>query len=84
MPAKYRLTYFDSRGRGEVIRLIFKVADEEFEDRRMKMEDWSTIKSGKLTAVSPRGSTVSGVVHYWLKVNRHIHKITARLTERAA
>ncbi|XP_064594390.1 glutathione S-transferase 1-like [Liolophura sinensis] len=45
MPAKYRLTYFNSRGRGEVIRLIFKVADEEFEDRRMTAEDWSSIKS---------------------------------------
>ena len=34
-PPKYRLTYFHSQGRGEVIRLLFALAHEAFVDERL-------------------------------------------------
>ena len=44
MPS-YKLTYFDIRGRGEVVRLIFKAAEVEFEDKRVKFEEWGALKA---------------------------------------
>lgn len=35
--AEYKLTYYDCRGRGEIIRLIFIAAGENFIDERVKM-----------------------------------------------
>lgn len=34
--SKYRLTYFNGRGRAEVIRLLFAISGVEFEDRRLE------------------------------------------------
>lgn len=51
MAPKYVLTYFDLRGRGEVTRLLFKVAGVEFEDKRLTFEEWGkekeNMKSGE-------------------------------------
>ncbi len=45
---EYKLVYFNSRGRAEVIRLIFAVADQKYEDSRINAEDWPSHKnSGK-------------------------------------
>ena len=42
---KYVLTYFNFRARAELPRLLFAVADQEFEDRRItKIEDWLDLK----------------------------------------
>lgn len=53
MAPKYVLTYFDVRGRGEVTRLLFKVAGVEFEDKRLTFEEWGkekeNLKSGEST-----------------------------------
>ncbi|XP_065937989.1 S-crystallin SL11 [Magallana gigas] len=43
MPA-YKLMYFDTKGRAEVIRLAFVVAGQSFEDKRFPMEEWQTVK----------------------------------------
>nr|XP_034305106.1 probable glutathione S-transferase 8 [Crassostrea gigas] len=45
MPA-YKLMYFDTKGRAEVIRLAFAVAGQSFEDKRipLSMEEWQTVK----------------------------------------
>lgn len=33
---KYRLLYFDFKGRGELIRMVFKASGQDFEDKRFK------------------------------------------------
>lgn len=40
----YKLTYFNARARAEIIRLIFAVADEKYEDVRLDRENWRTLK----------------------------------------
>ena len=42
---KYRLLYFDDKGRGEPIRLLFHMNEELFEDVRIAYEDWPEFKS---------------------------------------
>jgi len=43
----YKLTYFDLRGRGEIIRLVFAAAGVQYEDYRIKSE-WAELKARKL------------------------------------
>jgi len=46
MPA-HKLTYFNGRGRGEIIRLVFAAADVAYEDVRIDRADWpGTHKAG--------------------------------------
>jgi glutathione S-transferase len=40
----YKLTYFNGRGRAELIRLVFAVAGVKYEDVRLEREQWPTIK----------------------------------------
>lgn len=47
MAPRFTLTYFDIRGKAEVIRLMFAASGVEFEDKRIAVEDWSKIKPSK-------------------------------------
>jgi len=46
MAPKYNLIYFNGRGRGEVIRLIFETAGQAYTDTRIERADWPSHKAG--------------------------------------
>lgn len=45
MAATFKLTYFNMKGRGELIRLTFAVAGVPFEDNRLNPSDWPKLKA---------------------------------------
>ena len=47
MAPKAKLLYFDGRGRGEMIRIMLSYGGVEFEDKRIKMEEWPQVKPSK-------------------------------------
>lgn len=56
----YKLTYFNGRGAGEVIRQILHVAGQEFEDKRITQEEWPALKGSELREVRPIGQETTG------------------------
>ena len=55
----YKLSYFDIRGRAEIIRLIFAQAGVEYEDNRIGQNEWrehlkQSEQSDKLTTADVR------------------------------
>ena len=50
---QYKLIYFNLRGRGEVARLIFTYAGQQFEDYRVKSKEWPQFKTSTLTGKLP-------------------------------
>lgn len=48
---QYKLIYFDVRGAGEAIRMIFHYAKEKFEDVRVEQAKWDKLKPSKLPSV---------------------------------
>ncbi|XP_072033228.1 S-crystallin SL11-like [Amphiura filiformis] len=59
----YKLKYFNGRGRGELIRIIFEVAGVKYEDVRIQYEDWPSLKPktpfGQLPVLEIDGKEVS-------------------------
>jgi len=43
--SRYRLTYFNGRGRAETVRYVFAAAGMGYEDKRIDGEEWAAIKS---------------------------------------
>jgi glutathione S-transferase len=46
-PTKFRLTYFDTRGRAEVIRYLLAVGDVQYDDIRLALDNWPAKKASK-------------------------------------
>ena len=44
---QYKLTYFNTKGRAEISRLLFTMAGVEYEDERITKEDWKDRKAGR-------------------------------------
>lgn len=72
---EYKLTYFNSRGRAEITRYLFVLADQKFEDVRVNSEEWGKMKAGKLSTVRRKESKgivltakFSGFVLYYSNV----------------
>lgn len=51
--AKYKFTYFNSKGRGEMTRLLFAAAGKPFEDERVTQEQWQKLKPNTPQNVLP-------------------------------
>ncbi|XP_062585649.1 probable glutathione S-transferase 9 [Saccostrea cucullata] len=51
--ASYKYVYFALRGRGELIRMVFRLARVEFQDERVDLEDWKHIKHNTPTGELP-------------------------------
>ena len=59
---KDKLMYFPARARAEAIRMLYAVADKEFEDVRLSGESWEKYKQGRLTSSSLLVPMVTGRV----------------------
>ena len=44
---KPKLYYFEAKGRAEVIRMMFAVANVDFEDIRLTLDQWNEFKARK-------------------------------------
>jgi len=42
----YKLTYFDFRGKGELVRLLFAQLGVPYEDVRVQRSEWPAMKPG--------------------------------------
>ncbi|CAH1247078.1 HPGDS [Branchiostoma lanceolatum] len=62
MAPKYKLTYFNARARGELVRLIFAAAGVEYEDVRFDYEQWAAFKEstpmGQIPVLEVEGRTM--------------------------
>ncbi|XP_046688652.1 hematopoietic prostaglandin D synthase-like, partial [Homalodisca vitripennis] len=74
MATKYKLTYFNGRGRAEAIRWLLVYMDEEFEDVRIDSEDWLKMKQttpfGQLPLLEEDGKPICqslAIVRYLAK-----------------
>lgn len=45
MSTKYKLIYFNFRGRAEVHRHLFDIVGQEFEDKRISFDEWRACKT---------------------------------------
>ena len=48
---QYKLIYFDFKGRGEPIRIMFAAAGVKYEDCRLSREEFKEIKASKLRCI---------------------------------
>ncbi|XP_061198288.1 glutathione S-transferase-like [Saccostrea echinata] len=69
---KYKLTYFDLRGRAEPTRLLFTVAGVSFEDERIRKEQWTAIKDKTPGNSLPVLSVDGFLISQSMAINRHL------------
>lgn len=44
---KYKLIYFDIRGRAEPVRMMMALAGQEYEEENISFDDWPEVKQSK-------------------------------------
>ncbi|KAM8906402.1 hematopoietic prostaglandin D synthase isoform 1-T1 [Lycaon pictus] len=73
---KYKLIYFNMRGRAEIIRYIFAYLDIKYEDHRIEQTDWPEVKAtlpfGKIPILEVDGLNL----HQSLAIARYMTKNT--------
>ncbi|XP_006112012.1 hematopoietic prostaglandin D synthase [Pelodiscus sinensis] len=73
---RYKLVYFDVRGRAEISRYLFAYSGIKYEDHRIKLEDWAKIKPtipfGKIPILEVDGV----IIHQSLAIGRYLAKET--------
>jgi glutathione S-transferase len=74
----YRLTYFNLRGRGELIRYIFAVAGQQYEDKRIERTDWPAVKPTTLFGQLPFLEVEDGADKFTLAQSVTIARYLAR------
>ncbi|KAL2780608.1 hematopoietic prostaglandin D synthase [Daubentonia madagascariensis] len=72
----YKLTYFNMRGRAEIIRYIFAYLDIEYEDHRIEQADWPEIKSTLPFHKIPILEVDGLILHQSLAIARYLTKNT--------
>ncbi len=50
---QYKLHYFNLRGRAELIRYVFEVAGQKYQDVRFEREQWPSFKAQSPTGQAP-------------------------------
>ncbi|XP_023374168.1 hematopoietic prostaglandin D synthase [Otolemur garnettii] len=73
----YKLTYFNMRGRAEIIRYIFAYLDIAYEDHRIERADWPKIKSTLPFHKIPILEVDGLILHQSLAIARYLTKNTA-------
>lgn len=74
MASKARLTYFDGMGLGEPIRLLLAYGGVDYEDVRIKMEDWPKIKNNMPFGKMPMLEIDGKVLHQSVAIARYLGK----------
>lgn len=76
--SEYKLYYFNARGRGEVVRLVFAAAGQKFEDIRFTHEEWPNHKPKSPTGQSPFVEVTEGGKTFALAQSVSIARFLAR------
>lgn len=53
MSTSFKLIYFNFRGRAEISRLIFSLAKQNYEDKRIELKDWFAMKKDTVFGALP-------------------------------
>ncbi|XP_035882240.1 hematopoietic prostaglandin D synthase isoform X1 [Phyllostomus discolor] len=75
MPS-YKLTYFNMRGRAEIIRYIFAYLDIKYDDHRIEYADWPEVKPTLPFAKIPILEVDGVYLHQSLAIARYLTKNT--------
>ncbi|KAL5019340.1 hypothetical protein ScPMuIL_005062 [Solemya velum] len=68
----YKLTYFDGKGRAEVIRMAFAAGVVKYEDVRVRIQDWPTVKPTMPLGVMPVLEVDGKIVSQTLAILRYV------------